>query len=437
MLKSASVIPAVPEEVVATPVKKGRWGSLTAMAFAFIVDNTEGGLINTLFPVIRDALSLNLGALGLLTSISRFARMLFGPLWAILADRYGRKRVLVIVTGGWGVWTAAAGLAQDYTQFLILYAIGVIGTVASEPIANGLLADLFGENERGRAYGSIRSIGTFASLLITPMIGQFANIDNGWRYGLFVMGGLSILSGILIMLLVKEPKRKTLISDDPDVGRFKWRDVATLFKTRTVWLLAGNLVFVTSLVLFAFFVTYFVDVRGWETSSAVWLFTTFMAGFAVSSILGGFLGDWFDKRFGPRGRVMMMQLYLVAFAVMSFLALQIDWGKGVLLYVVLFLFGLIGSLGFSGVVLPMVSAVVPPELSATAFAVLFSLVQGFIAAILSLALGYLAQTFGLQKVMLWMVTVPYAINAVYWFLFYKVYPKDVAAQRARQAQVSA
>jgi MFS family permease len=423
---------AIPQEVAPSSSRKGRWGSLTAMSFAFVVDNTEGGLINTLFPVIRAALALDLGALGLLTSISRFARMLFGPLWAMLADRYGRKRVLVIVTGVWGIWTALAGLSQNFTQLLILYSIGVIGTVASEPIANGLLADLFEENERGKAYGAIRSISSFAGLFLTPLIGQFANIEDGWRYGMYLMGGMSVFSGILILLFVKEPKRQTAIADDPDVGRFKLADAAKLFKNRTILLLAGMLPLVTSLVLFSFFVTYFVDVRGWQTAEAAILFTVFMAGFTLSSFLGGYLGDRFDKRFGPKGRIMLMQLYLATFAVMSFLALQIDWGRGILLYVVLFLFGLIGSIGFSGVVLPMVSAVVPPELSATAFAVLFSLVQGLISAVLSLALGYAAQAWGLPTVMFWLITVPYAINAVYWFLFYRVYPQDVAAQQARQ-----
>jgi hypothetical protein len=104
-----------------------------------------------------------------------------------------------------------------------------------------------------------------------------------------------------------------------------------------------------------------------------------------------------------------------------------------MLYVVLFVFGLIGSLEFLGCVLPMVSAVVPPQLSATAFAVLFSLVQGLISALLSLGLGYMAQAWGLQTVMFWMVTIPYAINAVFWFAFYRVYPRDVAAQQGRRA----
>jgi MFS family permease len=426
------VRPAVSQEIVPVTLGKGRWSSLTVMAFSFVVDNSESGLINTLFPMIRAALGLNLGALGLLVSISRFARMVFGPVWAMMADRYGRKRVLFIVTGVWGIWTALAGLSQNFTQLLILYSIGVIGTVASEPIANGLLADLFAEKERGKAYGAIRSISGFATLFFTALIGQFANIENGWRYGMLIMGGMSVLSGLLILLLVKEPERRTT-RDDADVERVRLRDVAILFKTPTILLLAVNLLFVTSLVLLSFFVTYFVDVRGWQTAQAAILLTTFSAGFGISSLVGGLLGDYFDKRYGPKGRIILMQLYLVAFAVMSFLALQIDWGQGVMLYIILFFFGLVTAIGFSGCVLPMVAAVVPPQIASTAFAVLFSLIQGLILAVLSLALGYLAQTFGLQTVMLWMVTVPYAINAVFWFAFYRVYPRDVAAQQARMA----
>ena len=131
--------------------RERRWGSLVAMSLASVSDNTEGGLDNDLLPVIRQALSLGVDALGVLSSISRFARMIFGPLLSILAYKYGRKKILVIVTGFWGLWTAAAGLAQDYTQLLLLYTIGVIGTVAGEPIANGLLADLFDGDERGKA----------------------------------------------------------------------------------------------------------------------------------------------------------------------------------------------------------------------------------------------------------------------------------------------
>ena len=75
---------ASPSLSVQTKKLKGRWRGLFAMAFSFVIDNTEGGLINSLFPVIRDALGMSLSTLGIFSSISRFARMIFGPLWAMV-----------------------------------------------------------------------------------------------------------------------------------------------------------------------------------------------------------------------------------------------------------------------------------------------------------------------------------------------------------------
>ena len=73
-----------------TEQPKHRWRSLSVLAVGLICDNTEGGLVNTLFPVIRQALGLGVDALGILASISKFARMLFGPAWSLAAARFGR-----------------------------------------------------------------------------------------------------------------------------------------------------------------------------------------------------------------------------------------------------------------------------------------------------------------------------------------------------------
>ena len=423
------------EAVIPEPVQiekvKGRWRSLLAMSFSSVIDYTEGGLINSLFPVMRDALGMSLSALGIFSSISRFARMLFGPAWAMVADKYGRKRVLIFVTGIWGIWTGLAGLAQDYTQLLILYSIGVIGTVASEPIANGIIVDLFESKERGKAYGAMRSLTGLVGIMFTPIIGQFANIENGWRYGMFLMGGLSVFSGLIMLIFLKVPegKEKNSFSDE----KFEWGKVKELTKIKTFLLLGGTLVFVTSLVLFSFLVTFMVDVRGFTNADANIVMAAFGLGFMISSLLGGLLGDWFERRSPDKGRIMLMQVYLALFAIFSFLAMQIEWSTTGY-YVIWFLFGLVGSIGFSGVVQPMLAAVVPPEMSGTAFSLLFSFFQGLLSALLSLAAGFFAERYGLQAVMFWMITVPYALNIFYWFLLYKTYPKDVAARKLAAAQ---
>lgn len=425
-----------PASVLTPEYKKTRPGAMFAFAVGTMSDSMEGGLINTLFPVISKALGLDIGALGTLSSISKWARMLFGTMWAIAGDKYGRKKILVWMTGVWGVWTALAGFAQNFTQLLILYTIGVIGTVAAEPIQNGLMVDMFDEEERGKAYGTLRTIGVAAGLVLTPLIGQLSKWptpENGWRIGMYIMGGLSLLSGLLLQVFLKEPPRR-VVAGDPDAGKFKIADIKEIVKIPSFWLLAVMLLFVTSMVFFAFMVTYFVKVRGWETAAAAVLYTVFMGGWAVGGFTGGALGDFFQKKFGDKGRIMFMQIYLASWAVGTYLFTQVDWGKGIVVYIVAFLVGVIGSWGFSGAVLPMVGQIVEPQYAATTFALLFSFIQGAITAIYLLLIKPLAASLGsLDKVFLYMLCIPYAVNAVFWFLFYLTYPKDVQKRKARMA----
>src|SRR5690349_6413475 len=376
---------AAAPEAAAPTAPKGRWLTVGVLSLLQMVENSEGGLINSLFPVIRTDLGLSLGALGVLTSVGKFARMLFGPVWAMLGDRYGRKLILVI-TALWGVWTIAAGLAQTFNPLVLLYAIGVLGTVAGEPISNGLVSDLFKPNERGKVYGTMRSITGAGSILLTPLIGQLAGIPNnqGWRIGMYLMGAIGVLGGILTWTFATDPRKAggiaaTATADEPapvagKEERFQFAHVPRLLAIPTVAPLAFQLIFITSLVLFAFQVVFLVDVRKYSTQEATIVTSVFFLVFTISSFVGGLLGDWFDKRNPRTGRIILMQLYLAAFAVMSFLAMQIDWGSHAVDYGIWLIFGLFASIGFSGCVLPMVSNVVLPQYRSTAFALLFSFV---------------------------------------------------------------
>lgn len=424
------------------PQTKGRGKAMAAMGFSQAVDNSEGGLINTFFPLIAVGFGIGEGALGVLSSLSKFARMIFGPFWAMLADRFGRKKILILVTGVWGLWTVATGFAPNYTWLLILYGISVVGTVASEPIINGLLPDLFKQSERGKAYGTIRAIGTGVGIFLGPAVGLFARGDDpnpdAWRFAMWAMGGISILSGLLIAVWVKDPKENTAREDMmAEAGRFKISDGVKLFKIPTVSLMAGMIVLVTSLVLLAFYPNFLVTERGINVFEATLVMSAFSVGAMFSSYLGGQLADFFVRRFGEKGRIILMQLYLVVFALTVVLATQIPYEGFVPALIFTFVLGLVFSVGFSGCVLPMVSNVVPRQLNATSFAMLFSLIQGGFTALLTLGVGFVAEAFSSQAMFLWFVVVPYLLNAVYWFLFYRVYPKDVERQQERTELVGA
>lgn len=414
------------------PGKRGR--AVGALGFSQAVDNSESGLMNTFFPLIRDAFGLGYGDLGILSSIGMWARMLFGPIWAMAADRYGRKRVLVIVTGAWGLWTVLAGFAPSYPILVALFIVSAIGTVASEPVLNGMLPDLFKQSERGKAYGLVRGIGGGVGIVLGPAIGMFGDNPDGWRFALWTMGAISILSGLMIWAWVPKPAVRTVsVTDDPESGTFRLRDVGQLLRIPTIWLIVLMLPFITSLILLRFYTTFLVDVRGMGVPEAAVVMAVFSLGSMLSAFLGGRLGDVFARRFGHKGRIILMQIYLVCFAGAIYLATQIDSTSRIYIYASTFVLGLVFSVGFSGCVLPMVSTVVPRKLGATAFAFLFSFVQGAITAILTINIGLIADVFGdLQVTFLWFCVLPYLVNAVVWTLFYLTYPKDAARQEERE-----
>jgi MFS family permease len=234
------------------------------------------------------------------------------------------------------------------------------------------------------------------------------------------------VSGILILLFVEEPQRAPTLSP---TGHFRWKDLAALRHNHTLLWLIPSVALSTSLVLVSFLVTYLVDVRGLTNAQGTWALAATAVGFVFSSLLGGWLGDWFERHWPRRGRVWLMQLFLLAYAGTSALALQVAWPELWMTYASFGLLGLVSAIGYSGCVLPMIAKVTPPEVRTSVFGFLLSFVQGGVTAGLSLLVGFWAASAGLPTVMFWVGTFPYLVNAVLWLVFWKAYPRDSSSMR--------
>ena len=272
------------------------------------------------------------------------------------------------------------GFAQSSTQLPILDSIALIGTVALEPIWT--VGSARSPQQRARqAFGTVRGYSPPPSASwSTLLLGRFGgNTDGG--AGHVRDGGLSIFSGLLILLFVHEPKHVSQVTGEElkaEAGMFRLSDAAKLFKIPTLALMAPMLLFVTSLILFGFVGTYWARNLGYGVTNASYLYTVMTIGMTISAFLGGFLGDLFARRFGDKGRIMLFQIYALLFAASTFVMVglpsvfdpDVAPGSGnavtnspsVPYYVVVFITGLIFSWGFSGCVLPMVSRVCPKQL---------------------------------------------------------------------------
>jgi len=119
--------------------------------------------ITPAFPEIATELGVSATQIALLITIFTLPGVLLTPVLGILADRLGRKRVLVPSLLLFGVAGSACFLVREFHLLLVLRFVQGCGAAALGSINVTLIGDLFHGRERAAAMGlnaSILSIGT-------------------------------------------------------------------------------------------------------------------------------------------------------------------------------------------------------------------------------------------------------------------------------------
>jgi MFS family permease len=416
--------------------QKGR--ILTALGFGFFIDSAEDQALPMLFPAIRDSLGLNYAALSMINSIRIIFQTFSGPIWGMLADRYSRKWILIIGTGLWGVLTLATGLVTDYYQLLVVRVVACLGLGALYPAAFSMLGDVFGPHRRGRAMGAISAIGMFGIVIGAFIFGELLNIpDVGWRYAFIGLGLASILSGLVIAVLIRDPVRG---SAEPELEeiitetsaahfRFQLVDIIAVLSSRTVWVnfIQGVFIITPINALAAFFVTWLVDDRGFSETDAPLIFGAIVISLAVGSLVGGIVADWADERSPKYGRIIVSQTsILIALPAMWLLLTQAT--DLVPILVLSSIAGFFLDWTRRGVKQPLIQNVTRPELRASAMA-LTEFFQGAIAAIVIILFGSYADLYGLTQTLTVLAVGFWVVGFLVSFAYYFVYPPEAVQLR--------
>lgn len=419
----------------ATPIK-GRWRNVVTLAFAGIVDAGEDQAMSSMFPAIRASLNMTTAHLGTITSLGKVMEMIFGPIWGMLADRFSRKRILIIGTGLWGLWTLLIGFSASYEMLLSLRIIAAIGLVALGSPMNSMLTDLFPQKERGKVFGIMRMISSLAVIVSILFFGRMAEIpETGWRIGFVTFGALSMLSGLLFAFFLKEPPRGGAEAVIADVAQksekkytFSWQSVAAIFRVPTNLLLIFEKIFgvPVQLTILTFAVTWLVDERGFRPGQATTVLTGIIIGSALSTLIGGLLGDWAERKNPRFGRLFVAQGSRAMMALLGYFFFQQVSGSMMNFFVFALLFGLFMDMAFPAAIAPMIAAINAPEQRSTAYAV-NRLANGLIQAAVAAIVGIVGNQITLTNLFFWAVTVSLTLSVIFWFAFYPFYHRDCMA----------
>ena len=412
----------------------GRWRRLATVVAPLWADNNESSVLTTLAPVIITALALPLAAVGVLISISKFVSIVFGPIWAVIARKTNRKYALFVATLATAATTAVTGLSQNFTQLVVFFGLSAVFIAAALPIVSEITADLFDEGSRARASGWTWGLVALLGAIAAPLLGQLANVHDGWRYGFFIWAGITFIAALVLLAFkdpgvgASEPTTPLMsVEQRKESGRLTWAKVRHLFVIPTFVLMLVQRLLSGQLLLASFGIIFLVDVRGFDTATAAIVTLTFGLGYLVGTFAGGVVADVLQRRSWRYGRIGMLQFAQFGFGIVALVATQIDW-KHIGVYAAFW--AVLGALqGLNpGLNRPVVAAVVPPELRSAAFALMLSVFESLAFALFNLIGALLIGTIGLQGVMLWIPGVLMLVNGLFVTVLYRTYPRDVVRQ---------
>jgi MFS family permease len=140
---------------------------LTAVAFAVAVGF---GVVAPAIPVYAREFGVGRTAAGAVISAFAFMRLVSALGSGRLVNRIGERLVLAVGIGIVAVSSALAGLAQSYTQLLVLRGVGGVGSAMFTVSAISLLLRVVDSDQRGRATGLWQS-GFLIGAIAGPAIG--------------------------------------------------------------------------------------------------------------------------------------------------------------------------------------------------------------------------------------------------------------------------
>lgn len=354
--------------------------------------------VDVLRPFLRKAFDLTLLQAGSLYSAQGAGALLGAIILGQLADRLGRRNVLVALVIGYGTMLLVGAIVSSYLQLIAQrFALGFF-MGASFPVGVGIYVTLFHDSVRGRLAGTLNAFFSFSIVMLGLAIGLTVKYD--WRI-LLLMGGVLplILAPLMLWLIPRELNQK-------QVGRPRTRlPISELFhrRFRRQTLLLATM---TGLNFFGYeaysgwLTTYLTSVRHLSYVAGGRLVAWQFAG----NILGGFFWGWTADRYGRRFNAIGFVLASLAIVAFVLVPTQLP-----LLRAIGFIYG--ACLCSSVIWGPWLAELYPPHLRSTAASIFnWGRVISFFAPLIT---ATIANRFGLSSAML-VGSASFGLGAVIW-----------------------
>jgi EmrB/QacA subfamily drug resistance transporter len=123
----------------------------------------------------------------------------------LLGDRYGRKKVLVVSLGLFGVGSAACAYSTSVAEFMVARVLIGLAGAGLIVMAFSVLTVLFSKAERPKAVGVMAGV-TFVAFPIGPILGGWLLSNYWWGWVFLINVPVVVLSLTAVITLVPESR---------------------------------------------------------------------------------------------------------------------------------------------------------------------------------------------------------------------------------------
>jgi EmrB/QacA subfamily drug resistance transporter len=190
---------------------------LAALCLAFFLEMVDNTLLSIALPTIGRALDGGTTGLQWVTGAYSLA---FGGLLLTAgsaADRFGRRRVLLIGIAAFGLISLAVVLVTDIGQLIVLRAALGAAAAAMAPVTMSLIFRLFDDERlRMRSITIVMVVG-MSGMVLGPLLGGSVLAAVSWQWLLVVNAPLALLVWIGVRVGVPADRREDLTSERLDL----------------------------------------------------------------------------------------------------------------------------------------------------------------------------------------------------------------------------
>lgn len=314
----------IQELIDTAPVSVLQWQVLVCCFLVVTLDGFDTAVIGFIAPAIRHEWGLDGAQLAPLFGAGLFGLTLGALIFGPLADRFGRKSVMLASVVVFGLMTVLSAFSQDMAMLTFLRFLTGLGLGGAMPNAITLTAEFVPSRRRAGLVTLMFCGFTLGSALGGVVTAQLVPV-MGWR-GILILGGVLplVLSLFLAWMLPESLRYRMLRGKHPEevsrvLQKITGKDYSSMSfrqdghdtedrgrKSSVTELFVPGILPVTLLLWCVFFMSLLIiyslsswlptvlNSRGIELQNAAWVTTSFQVGGTIGALLLGQLMDRFD-----------------------------------------------------------------------------------------------------------------------------------------------